>query len=111
MSGNRFPSYGRNVIPGIRSPLQAGARTWIVLKWDRFALVTGLLGCETDVARADLFDFDNKTIRNLRQGGPVGDKTVAKILTVLRANAARLDAQGIATDFDEFFDVVVEKAA
>lgn len=99
------------MIPGTQSPLQDGTRTWILLRWDRFKSTTEILGCETAVARAKLFDFDDKTIRNLRNGGPVGDKTVAKILTVLRANAARLDQHGIAADFDEFFEVVVEEAA
>lgn len=100
-----------NVIPGIHSPLQAGTRTWILLKWDQFVGATEVLGCGTDVARADLFDFDNKTIRNLRSGGSVGDKTVAKILTVLRANRELLGKQGIEVGFDEFFDVVIDKAA
>jgi hypothetical protein len=64
-----------------------------------------VLGCETDVARADLFNLDNKTIHNLRNGGPVGDKTVAKILTVLRANEASLARSGTPFEFDDLFEV------
>lgn len=93
------------MLHGIQSPLQSGTQPRISLRWDKFLTASQVLGCETDVARADLFDLDNKTIRNLRDGGPVGDKTMAKILTVLRANEAALERSGTRFDFDDLFEV------
>lgn len=103
MLGNAFRPRLGNVLPGIHSPLQSGTQPRISLRWDAFLAASKVLGCDTDVDRADLFDLDNKTIRNLRDGGPVGDKTVAKILTVLRANEPALTSHGIAVDFDAYF--------
>lgn len=105
MDRNGFHVKVRNVFHGIHSPLNAGTHFRISLQWDRFLAASTALGCQTHADRADLFDLDDKTIRNLRDGGPVGDKTVAKILTVLRANEDTLARKQIAVDFDHLFRV------
>lgn len=97
-----------NVIPETHSPVGVGTRPRLQLRWDSFLALTKALGCETDVARAKLFDFDNKTIRNLRAGLPASDKTVAKVLAVAQANARIIAAYGLTPDFATFFEVIVD---
>lgn len=110
MVRNAFPTNLGNVIPETYSEAGTGTRPRLQMKWDSFALLTTALGCETDVARAKLFDFDNKTIRNLRAGGPASDKTVAKVLAVAQANAAIIKGHGLTPDFASFFEVIVDAA-
>jgi hypothetical protein len=100
-----------NVIPETQSPETAGPRPRLQLKWDSFELLRQALGCETVVATAGLFGFDNKTIRNLRGGGPASDKTVAKILAVAQENADKIKAVGLEPEFAAFFEVVVDDPA
>lgn len=107
---NAFPASLGNVIPETHSTEPQGTRPRLQLKWDSFALLAEALGCETVVAKAKLFDFDDKTIRNLRSGGPASDKTVAKVLATAQANAELIARQGLGADFDSFFEVIVDAA-
>jgi hypothetical protein len=108
MVRNAFPTSLGNVIPETDSPVDTGTRPRLQMKWNAFVLLTAALGCETDVARAELFDFDVKTLRNLRAGGPASDKTVAKVLAVAQANAELIAPHGLTPDFASFFEVIVD---
>jgi hypothetical protein len=108
MARNAFPTNLGNVIPETHSDPDTGTRPRLQLKWDSFALLAAALGCDGTVAQAKLFDFDNKTIRNLRAGGPASDKTVAKVLAIAQANAEIIAAHGLTPDFASFFEVIVD---
>jgi hypothetical protein len=108
MVRNRFPTNLGNVIPETHSGPDTGTRPRLQLKWESFVLLTTALGCDTDAARARLLDFDNKTIRNLRAGGPASDKTVAKVLAVAQANAEIIATHGLTPAFASFFEVIVD---
>lgn len=98
------------MIPETHSPVVPATRPRLLAKGESFALLTTALGCETDVARAKLFDLDLKTIRNLRAGGPASDKTVAKVLAVAHANAEVIERYGLAPEFTAFFEVILDAA-
>ena len=85
-----------------------GIRAEIRLREARFDLITRILGCESDSARARLLDVDRKTIDRVREGR-IGEEFIAKALAVLHLYADTLSELNISTKFEELFELVVEE--
>lgn len=69
----------------------------IWLRWPRFVEATGLLGCTTDVARAELVGLSERQLSRARTWR-VGEHAVAKVLLALRR-------KGLKVTFEELFEV------
>lgn len=76
-------------------------------RMDRIDLVTGALGCKTDVHRAAIFGLTDRTISRARGGDHVGAVFVANVLATLREYERALAAKNLRATFDELFEVVV----
>jgi len=85
--------------------VNSDVRASVRLRADRFALYTRVLGCETDLARADLLGVTARTIRRAR-AGIVGEEFVAKTVAAMQRHEAELAALGLTTAIDELFEVV-----
>jgi hypothetical protein len=82
-----------------------GTDAEIRLRVDRFELMTRVLGCESDLARAYLIGVDPRTISRARQG-VIGEVFMAKLVTALRRNRPRLAELGLEPTLDDLFEVV-----
>jgi len=87
-----------------------GTRAAILLREEQFALVTRLLGCQSDAARARLLGCDPKTIRRVREG-VIGEEFIAKTVALLQRHADELARYGIEARFETVFHVGEKKAA
>ena len=87
-----------------------GTRAGILLREEPFDLVTRVLGCKSEQARAQLLHVDPKTVYRARRG-VVGEEFIAKTLTVMKANEGRLAAIGIEPIFESVFEVGERRAA
>lgn len=85
----------------------AGTRAGIFLRLDRFDLITRVLGCGSDVARARLLDMDPKTIYRARRG-VIGEEFIARLLDVMRQHEAELAAINIGVAFEDVFEVRIK---
>lgn len=81
-----------------------GTRPRILLRERRFNVATEAIGRTTDIARAELLDVTDRTIRRARQG-IIGEDFIAKLLVHLREHQTELDEFGIEVSFDYFFEV------
>lgn len=86
------------------SPQESGTRAGVLLRTDRFELMTRVLGCESDLARAKFLNVDPKTLRTARQGR-VGEKFIAQVLSSLRTHEEQLGQLGLKPTFEELFEV------
>ena len=93
--------------PGARARTRRGA---IRLKADRFDLITRVLGCDSDEARARLINVSPKTIYRARRGS-LGQELIAQTLITLRDRRDELAAYNLIPSFDELFEVVEVSAA
>lgn len=91
------------------SPPESGTRAGVLLRSDRFDLMTRVLGCESDLARSRFLHLDPKTLWSARQGR-VGEKFIAQVLAVLARHEEQLGQLGLKPTFEELFEVR-EKAA
>lgn len=78
----------------------------IQARMDRLDLMTRVLGCESDVARADLLGVSTKAIQRARSGY-VSGRFVAGAIAGLRAHERELVARNLHPTFDELFRVLV----
>jgi hypothetical protein len=83
---------------------ESGTRAGVLLRSDRFDLMTRVLGCGSDLARARFFNLDPKTLWSARQGR-VGEKFIAQVLLVLGMHEAELAPLGLTPTFEELFEV------
>lgn len=65
-----------------------------------------MLGCESEVARADLLGVTYQTVYRARSGAAVGGQFVAQTLAVLNRHADTLRGYNLEPTFDEVFEVV-----
>lgn len=89
---------------------EPGTRAGVLLRDERFSLITRLLGCESDAARARLLDVDPKTIYRARNG-VIGEELIAKTLDMLQRHTEQLAQYGITASFEEVFTLGEKKAA
>jgi hypothetical protein len=87
-----------------------GTHAGVLLKEDRFDLITRILGCESDVARSRLLEMDPKTIYRARRGGVVGEEFIARVLHAMQRHSEQLAELGITPTFEEVFKVDVGRA-
>lgn len=80
-------------------------RAGIRLKSDRFDLMTRIVGCESDEARARLLGVSVKTIWRARRG-TLGVDFIAQTLFALGCHYGELAARNLLPCFDELFEVV-----
>lgn len=79
-------------------------RAGIVLRDDRFDVITRILGCKTELARAALLDVDPKTVYRARRG-VIGEEFIAKTLSVMKRNEDLLKEIGIEPKFEAVFEL------
>ena len=77
----------------------------IRLKTDRFDLITRVLGCDSDEARARLINVSAKTIYRAKRG-TLGQELIAQTLITLGDRRDELAAYNLVPSFDELFEVV-----
>ena len=75
-------------------------------RMDRLDLMTRVLGCESDTARAELTGMSTRHWRRARDGY-VGSVFIANTLVALRGRERELIARNLRPSFDELFEVVV----
>lgn len=75
------------------------------LRVDRFDLMTRILGCETELARAELIGMDYRSIWRARNGA-VGTTFAANTVAALREHSAELAKYNLSVGLDELFEVV-----
>jgi len=75
-------------------------------RMDAFDLMTRVLGCESDVDRAELLNLTTKMIQRARKGY-VGSRFVARTLTGLRAFERELIKRNLRPTWDALFEAVV----
>lgn len=73
---------------------------------DRLELMTRILGCETDTARAALIGITPRHWSRAREGH-VGSVFVANTIAALRQRERELVARNLRPTFDELFEVVM----
>lgn len=81
-----------------------GTRAGVKLRVDRFDLMTRVLGCESDRARAQMLDVDPRTVSRAR-AGIVGEEFIAQTLTTMQQHAGELAALGLTGSFEDLFEV------
>lgn len=86
-----------------------GTRAGVLLRDERFDLVTTALGCKSESARARLLSVDPKTVYRARRG-VIGEEFIAKTLAVMKQHERRLAEIGIEPTFEAVFELG-EKAA
>ncbi|MCW2900119.1 MAG: hypothetical protein JWO67_2384 [Streptosporangiaceae bacterium] len=79
-----------------------GMRAGVLLQDERFDLITRLLGCKTELARAHLLDVDPKTVYRARRG-VIGEEFIAKTLSVMKEHEGRLAEIGLTPTFEAVF--------
>ena len=82
-----------------------GRRGYIRLKADRFDLMTRVVGCESEEARAFLLGVDPKTVARARRR-PADVNFIAQTLYALGCRRDELAVHNLVPRFDELFDVV-----
>ena len=93
-----------------QGPRALASQVKIRLRQERFNLITRILGCGSEAARARLFGVDYKTISRVRSGS-IGEQFIAQAMAVLQHHAVDLAKVGISTRFEELFEVVEDEAA
>lgn len=88
---------------------QPATQAVIRARMDRFDLMTRVLGCESDVDRAELIGVTDRTIRRARTNY-VSGAFVAATLAGLRAHERDLAARNLRPTFDDLFEVLVVAA-
>lgn len=81
-------------------------RASIRLKPPKFDLITRVLGCESEAARAELLGVTYVTILRARSGANVGDVFIAQTLASLQRHTDTLRRYNLEPSFDELFEVV-----
>lgn len=71
----------------------------------RLDAATRLAGYGTDLARAELLDVSDRTLRRARKG-VLGEDFMAKAVAALRPHSRKLAKEGIEVSLDSFFEVV-----
>jgi hypothetical protein len=89
---------------------KSSTRAGVLLRADRFDLITAALGHGTDLRRAVLLQVDPKTIYLARRG-VVGEKFIAAVLSALERHADQLARLNITTAFEEVFEVGDKRTA
>lgn len=85
---------------------EANTRASIRLKVPKFDLITRVLGCESEAARASLLGVTYITILRARNGGNVGEMFIAQTLAIFQRHAEELHRYNLKPSFDELFEVV-----
>ena len=113
MTGTRSGVRVGNVNPETLTRKAAGTHARIRVRVGHFLRCMSALGCDSDVSRSRLIDVDPRTLYNARQGKAISGDFVARTLNAFRARGAELDEAGLATTFDDLFEVVrpAERAA
>jgi hypothetical protein len=88
--------------PGMSARRRQGV---IRLKADQFDLITRVLKCDSDEARARLINVSAKSIYRARRGG-LGQQLIAQTLINLRDRHDELAKYNLIPSFDELFEVV-----
>jgi len=78
----------------------------IQARMDQFDLMTRVIGCESDAARAELIGMSSRAIQRARTGF-VGGAFVANTITALREHERDLAARNLFPTFDSLFVVRV----
>ncbi|AGL19533.1 hypothetical protein L083_6023 [Actinoplanes sp. N902-109] len=91
-------------------PEVGDTRVGVRLREAEFDLITRILGCESDAARARLLDINPKTVTRVRRG-VIGEEFIAKTLIMLRNNAEALAKVNIGTSFEDVFEVGEKQVA
>jgi hypothetical protein len=87
-------------------PLAPRPRRGLIRLRDRqFDLMTWVLNCASDEARARLIDMNAKTLYRARRGA-IGEDFIAQILISLGDHHEELAKFNLAPKFDELFEVV-----
>lgn len=81
----------------------------IRLRADKFDLMTRILGCENEPARAELIGVTARTISRAR-AGLIGEAFMAKTIHALRQRLPELQRYGLDPTLDELFEVTTEPA-
>lgn len=89
------------------APSSTATKAAILPRMGQFDLMTRILGCESDAARAELIDVAARTMSRARAGEPVGGQFVANTIATLRAHERALAARNLRPTFDALFEVVV----
>lgn len=85
------------------------AQASLRLRVDRFELMTRILGCESDIARAELIGMSARSIQRARNG-VVGTTFAANTVAALREHADELAERNLTCGLDDLFEVVRVKA-
>lgn len=107
LTGHPCPSTVRLMNPDINAREQSGTNVGVRLRSDRFDLITRVLGCGSDTARARLLGLDPKTIWSARRG-QIGAAFIAKTLYTLDSHRAQLAEVSITPTFEELFEVTTD---
>jgi hypothetical protein len=102
--------YGWHMNSGMHAREMSGIHAGVFLNSERFDLITKALGCGSDTARARLLDVDPKTIYRARRG-QVGEEFIARAISIMRNNSAKLEAIGVRPSFEAMFEVRDKQAA
>jgi len=73
---------------------------------DRIDLMTRVIGCESDTARAALTGISTRHWNRARSGH-VGAVFVANTIVALRKHERELAARNLKPSFDELFEIVI----
>lgn len=76
------------------------------LRVERFDLMTRVLGCESDTARAALINMTYQSVRRAKRDNIVGGVFVAQTIAALRRHEDELRQYGLKPSFDELFEIV-----
>ena len=88
--------------PRVNARARRGA---IHLRTDRFDIMTRILGCDTDEARARLIGVTARTLYRARRGN-LGHDLIAQTLITLRDKQEELANYNLHPSFDDLFTVV-----
>jgi len=80
------------------------------LRVERFDLMTRVLGCESDTARAALINMTYQSVRRAKRDNIIGGVFVAQTIAALRRHREELQQYGLAPTFDDLFEIVEEPA-
>jgi hypothetical protein len=76
------------------------------LRGDQFDLMTRILGCESDAARAELIGVNWRTVSRAKAGAKVGEVFIAQTIASLRRETDTLGRYGLKPTLDNLFEVV-----
>lgn len=70
-----------------------------------FDIAMNVIGCETELSKAELLEVTDRTIRRAKLG-TIGEDFIAKTLAAVAPHARKLAREGLKPTFECFFEVV-----